>query len=168
MQRRDTIIYDGSDDEDWRRYTANVFSTKKITNKRNCLSNYFKFSAVEVASQLQNGEFCIASDANANRVLFKINDIDTLEDFKTWLSTHNVNVEYELETPIEIEFTEAQRVAKAQIDKLYSYKGTTYISSDNEVSPVFNVIYRKDPSLAEEQQNSKLEELEARIALLEG
>lgn len=53
-------------------------------------------------------------------------------------------VEYELETPIEISFTQAQATAKAQIDKLCSYKGTTYISSNNEPSPTFTIQYVKE------------------------
>lgn len=164
VQRRNTLILDGSDDENWAQYTTNVYSIPRITTKRDCLSNYYKFSNVDRASLLNDGEFCIANDANSNLVLFKNNNINSVEDFKTWLSTHNVKVEYELATPLEIEFTQAQVTAKAQIDKLYSYKGTTHITSEANL----NVIYRKDPSLAEEQQNNKLEELEARIVLLEG
>lgn len=64
-----------------------------------------------------------------------------LAKFKTWLATNNVIIETELIEPLEIPFTEAQRTAKAQIDKLYSYKGTTHISSTNEPSPIFEVQY---------------------------
>lgn len=75
-----------------------------------------------------------------------LTDAEKIALFKAYLAEQYANgtpvtLEYELETPIEIPFTEAQRTAKAQIDKLYSYKGTTHISSSNEPSPIFEVQY---------------------------
>ena len=57
------------------------------------------------------------------------------------------------------ELTEAQRTAKAEIDKLYSYKGTTHITSEADL----DVTYRKDL----ETMFDKMEELDARLSLLE-
>ena len=94
-----------------------------------------------------------------------ITDAEKVALFKAYLAEKYANgtpvtLEYELETPLKTEFTEAQRTAKAQIDKLYSYKGTTHITSNANL----DVTYRKDPNI----RDTRLDALEARVALLEG
>ena len=66
-------------------------------------------------------------------------DVATLEDFKTWLSTHNVTVEYELANSTTTPYTTEQQTAWEQIKALHSYKNVTYIDSSNEPSPIFTI-----------------------------
>lgn len=135
VQRRKTVIFDGSNDEGWY-LQNNTFRCPLANAKYNgkVLSNYFIDRNVD-----NTGDYIwIFLDGY---VLVKFPSISTVEEFTTWLSTHNLTVEYELVEPIETEFTEAQRTAKAEIDKLISYKGTTHISSTNEPSPIFEVQY---------------------------
>ena len=73
-------------------------------------------------------------------------------------------VEYELSTPLEIPFTEAQRTAKAQIDNLYSYKGTTHITSEANL----DVTYRKDQDLENKNLQAQIDELKTSILSLGG
>ena len=78
-----------------------------------------------------------------------LTDSEKIALFKAYLAQQYANgtpvtLEYELETPIETEFTQAQATAKAQIDSLHSYKGTTYISSENNPSPTFKIQYVKE------------------------
>ena len=68
----------------------------------------------------------------------------TVAELNTLLTDTNATLEYELATPIEIPFTEAQRTAKAQIDSLQTYKGITHISSTNDPSPLFTIQYVKE------------------------
>lgn len=60
--------------------------------------------------------------------------VSTLEEWKTWLSTHPLEVLYSLATPVEYDLTDEQ---VEQFKKLRSYYGTTYI--DNDAVPGCNV-----------------------------
>ena len=53
--------------------------------------------------------------------------------FKTWLSTHNLTVEYELETETIEPYTSAQQTAYNKLKEMQSYYDLTYVvgSSDN-------------------------------------
>jgi hypothetical protein len=68
-----------------------------------------------------------------------MNDIDNLEDFKTWLSTHNVEVQAKLATPLDLPCTEEQ------IDILenlpITYEGQTNVYSTDEVEPYLKIQY---------------------------
>ena len=176
VQRRNTVVFNGT--EAWIRNTnyqnilglylglGSYLQPKEINVK----CNVAKFNINAGANNQTIFNICKISNSFTNFII----DLDILKfpdvaSWKAYLAQQYANgtpvtLEYELATPIEIPFTEAQRTAKAQIDKLYSYKGTTHITSNANL----DVTYRKDPNLAEEQQNSKLEELEARLELLEG
>lgn len=141
VQRRKTVSFDGT--ETWtangsynNQYYRYISSLSDRKNNGAGLSNYFSVINNINSVGLYNG-------VGAN---FIVEGIETVSDWKAWLAEKYANgtpvtLEYELAEPIEIPFTEAQRQAKAQIDKLYSYKGTTYISSDNEPSPTFTIQY---------------------------
>lgn len=64
--------------------------------------------------------------------------------FKTWLSEHNVVVEYTLVEEDVIPYTAEQKQAYDSLKQLYTYKGTTHVFFEDEVSPKADVIYRKD------------------------
>ena len=69
----------------------------------------------------------------------------TASDFRTWLEANNITVEYELASHVLEEITDTTLINDLNnLANLYSYKGTTYISSSNEPSPVFDIEYRKD------------------------
>ena len=53
-------------------------------------------------------------------------------------------VEYELAEEETVPYTEEQREAYNKIKELYSYKGTTHITCENEVSCIFQTGYYKD------------------------
>ncbi len=68
---------------------------------------------------------------------------------KEWLSKQKENntplkIEYELAEEQIIPYTEAQRKVFNQLKELHTYKGTTHIFSEDEVSPVFEIEYSKD------------------------
>ena len=60
--------------------------------------------------------------------------MSTLEEWKTWLSTHPLEVLYSLATPVEYDLTDEQI---EQFKQLKSYYGTTYI--DNGAVPACNM-----------------------------
>jgi len=150
VQKRKTIVFDGT--ENWSLFfsTQGIF-TRSLSNvavnsatTKNVISNYFigtnrNYIRYNLATA-DNLISCFGAELTiANK------SITTAADFKAWVAEKYANgtpltIEYELAEPIETEFTEAQRTAKAQIDKLYSYKGTTYITSNANL----DVTYRKD------------------------
>lgn len=150
VQKRKTLVFDGT--ENWNLFfsTEGIFTRSlsdiavdKISSV-NAKSNYFIGSSRNYIrnnlSTVDNRISCYGAELTiANK------SITTAADFKAWVAEKYANgtpltVEYELAEPIETEFTEAQRTAKAQIDKLYSYKGTTHITSNANL----DVTYRKD------------------------
>lgn len=135
------VIFNGT--ESWEIYTDNVFSYEKITNIRNCLSDYYVFNSTERIGRLLDGQFGIANSANGNRICFKNQNCSTITDFKTWLSTHNTIVYYPLETSTYIHISqEDYPILKAQLENLYnnakSYNGQTNITQTNDDLP-FNI-----------------------------
>lgn len=61
--------------------------------------------------------------------------------FKTWLSTHNTEVLYQLAEEIIEPFTEEQQAEYDKIKELYTFDGTTNISSDDVVPPYLQIQY---------------------------
>ena len=53
-----------------------------------------------------------------------------------------ITIEYELAEPETVTYTEEQKVAKAEIDKLKTYKGVTHITTDSKA--ILDVSYKKD------------------------
>lgn len=53
-----------------------------------------------------------------------------------------IEIEYELAEPETVAYTETQKTAKAEIDKLKTYKGVTYITTDSKA--ILDVSYKKD------------------------
>lgn len=104
------------------------------------LSNYFKAIS-------PNGSFLgrtgISSDHINNNFLYVTNvdeEFDTLEKFKTWLSTHNTIVEYDLVTEEITPYTTEQQQAYNEIKQAISYEEQTNISgSSDESNPLFSV-----------------------------
>lgn len=169
VQKRKTITLTGN--ETWvggvynnvyRYYTTiNDISNISSSELSNAICSHFYKDANVLQEGIKIGMFCQRRDT---KNVFFATDKTTIEEFKAYLAEQYakgtpVTLEYELETPLEISFTQAQATAKAQIDKLYSYKGTTHITSE----ATLDVTYRKDL----ETMFDKMEELDARLSLLE-
>ena len=67
--------------------------------------------------------------------------VNSVETFKTWLSTHNTEVIYQLAEPIYLECTEEQITA---LEKARTYKPVTHISSADVVPAYLEVTYVRD------------------------
>lgn len=141
------IVLDGSDDEGWVLSSTNTsghyrFRTNVFVNVisvidssiADIISNYFvKISAN--ATFTKNNGIALANDKR-----FYIYNDDfkeyTIEQFKTWLSTHNTIVDYPLETPT---YTLLNDTLQSQLEYIYNqmlaYKGQTNISQINNDLP---------------------------------
>lgn len=127
------VVLDGS--ESWYQWGTDTFYITKLSSVRTGLSNYFKYnSTVTGASQLSNGEFFIHDSANNNAVIFRNSSYTTVADFKTWLTTHNTEVYYVLDTPTYEEITDSTLISQLEAIKL-SYNGQTNISQENNDKP---------------------------------
>ena len=104
------ILLDGS--ENWSMLDSAIPFRLSITdillpssnnNVPSIFSNYYKSMAWNSLS----GNYCLSLNSSEKKLRIRNNDITTLADFKTWLSTHNTDVYYALETPqlIDLNYT---------------------------------------------------------------
>ena len=113
---------------------------------------------------LDDNGFCFSGTAGITVASFtvRINKAiaTDLAAFKSWLSTHNIILYYELKTAIEEQITDTTLISQLEeISKTLSYQGQTNITS-NTIA-LFNV---------EAYQSTKLilENLDSRLTLVEG
>ena len=95
------------------------------------ISNYFVYSPY-----VEKNKFGIYNNGKNLRFCLDIQQYATIDDFKSWLSTHNTEVYYALATPYEVDL--------GIVDTLLSYDKITNIFSDSDLLPVINVKYYKD------------------------
>ena len=81
----------------------------------------------------EEGLYCTTSGM---RIRIKKTTANSLNDFKSWLSTHNTEVYYPLAEPYEVDL--------GIVDTLLSYDNITNVFSDSDLYPVINVKYYKD------------------------
>lgn len=82
-------------------------------------------------------------NSTAGKISIKNKDITTLSEFKTWLSTHNTEVIYELAEEVIEPLTQNQANTMLDIIHTGSYEGTTNIYTDEEIKPTIGVEYYK-------------------------
>lgn len=149
---RGQVVFDGSDDENWQiEGTNNFYSNIVIQNSKSSslvLCNYQK----SINKGLGESENCFIS--NSKKFNFQSDTINhTVADFKNWLSTHNLIVEYELAEEEVVPYTAEQQTAWNKIKALMTYKNITNITSDAYAK----IIYMRDNGLDvyETKQNAE-------------
>lgn len=139
-----SVVLDGS--ENWYKTNDTVISGFNLTNTiqvssygRNGigLSNFFKYS---YANSVGNMYY-----SNTTTITLCMENTYTLETFKTWLSTHNTQVDYELATPVTEELGE--------IEMLKTLKGYNDILTTDELLPIINLTYVRDTIIADYVEN---------------
>lgn len=134
IKRTGRIEFDGSSDENWILNSATAERTSFYINvvgadggsTQECLCNRAIYGASNDVNIcfFTSGRFYINADPS----------ISNLELWRQYLPTHELDVIYQLETPIEYDLTNEQ---VEQFKKLKSYYGTTYI--DNDAVPACNM-----------------------------
>ena len=160
IQNRKKIVLDGS--ENWVfgnkrtktiNFLLNDFSGYANTgsNSANAICTHFK--GKENGADIDEACFWF-NGTGGFRIRIEIDelaDVSTnekcVESFKSYLAQQYstgtpVELEYELAEPETAAYTEAQKTAKAEIDKLKTYKGVTYITTDSRA--ILDVSYKKD------------------------
>lgn len=119
--------------------------TSSTSDKSMILSNMYKVYTQDDLFNLKYPANGIACRANKNEIIIRDDNITTLSDLITNLSTNKPYVDYILETPLDIECTEEQNTILDKIEKeAKTYKNVTHIYSTDEISPVIDVTYKKD------------------------
>lgn len=110
-----------------------------VKNLGNGISNRYVYNKL---SWQGNYTFSINS---TGIVAISDNTYSSVADFKTWLSTNNVQVDYELATPITEEYGE--------IEMLKTLKGYNNISTTDKLLPIINLTYVRDTIIADYVEN---------------
>lgn len=128
---RKQVTFDGSVDEAWGIPDATntfyiVIYDKNKSKPNTILSNRFIRVAYNTSfKNMKNGQ--IKEDGkNLQLIYIKIDGINNVSELRTWLSTHNLVVEYELATPTTEEF---------KVPTIPSYEPYTEISTNSVVDP---------------------------------
>ena len=143
VQRVRKVILDGSKSEGWWLYPVSprknyITVTRRFegtkTSQKTSICNMFINKGAPVWDT--GGLWVYAEHPTIPNKYFNIpkTTMSTLEEWKTWLSTHPLEVLYSLATPVEYDLTDEQI---EQFKKLKSYYGTTYI--DNDAVPACNM-----------------------------
>lgn len=134
------VVLTGADDEHWSisTYAPNqdntiYFNSNKYDNlfsNRNVLSNYFTY-VQKLWDTDKEGIYYDTSNASSIRIRINKTIASTVAEFKTWLSTHNVEIQGELKNPETIELD--------TVTPLKSYIGQNNISNNADAD--MNVTY---------------------------
>lgn len=154
-RRIEYLVFDGSDDEGWELWSGGTntigFKISNIANLKNIqssstenivLSNYFKKKTNQDRLTGDDEEGFATAVGN---LYFKINrtTVNSLAEWKIWLSTHPTEIIYELATEVIEPLTQNQATTMLDIIKTGSYEGTTNIYTDEDVKPTMKVDYYK-------------------------
>ena len=143
IQRVRKVILNGSESERWYPYT--------VSESKNFVTLFREFEGAKTGQETSicnmfinkrgepwetGGIWVYADHFTLPNKYFNVpkTTLNTLEEWKTWLSTHPLEVLYSLATPVEYDLTNEQ---VEQFKKLKSYYGTTYI--DNDAVPACNM-----------------------------
>ena len=147
-QRKATKVLDGTENytmsavDNLNRFALYLINSVSSNTRISVISSHFRYASSG------NAEGIIFLN-HQNIYMYPETDITTVAEFKEFLAQQYANgtpvtLEYELAEPIIVPYTEAQQQVYDEIKALYSYKGTTYILSDNEPSPIFKIQYVKE------------------------
>ena len=95
------------------------------------ISNYFMYS-----SHVEKNKFGIYNNGKNIRFCLDIQKFATIDDFKSWLSTHNIEAYYLLATSYEVDL--------GIVDTLLTFDEITNIFIDSDLYPVINVKYYRN------------------------
>ena len=118
-------------------YRTSINDLKIITStneKANIRSNYFTVASANGLFALTVPNYGISARVNQSEIIIRNDDTTTVNDFKTWLSTHNTIVWYQKSQYTDIPITDTTLIS--QLNNIYnnahSYNGVTNITTTYE------------------------------------
>ena len=162
IRARKQVVFDGSSDESWIRSAIQDQSRYRFLisipdsaslwlNKTEQFCNRFP-----VGDTWSSGikDDCFSVDGN-KKISIYIDSLknSSLEDFKSWLQEHHLEVEYKLATPTTEEF---------KVPTIPSYYPFTNVSTDNDLETEiqYEILANSDNSLYQEELEKRIEALE--------
>ena len=159
------VVLDGSEDEDWNidssatniiQFSTPIDNAYHInSNYITAISNYFRGVGFQ-NSWLEDNVITISYN---ERLRIMTSLYATVEEFRTWLSTHNTIVYYELETPQTID------IGKVQMP--LTYYPITNVFTDCPLLPTIEVAYYRDFKTTIEAMQKDIASNTSRIETLE-
>ena len=132
-----SVVLNGS--EEWGTFNTKCYYTNYSgVVYSSMFSNYF-VRVVNVWDTSKNGIETLTYNGSP-KLFIQMTSITNINEFKTWLSTNNVQVDYELATPITEELGE--------IEMLKTLKGYNNISTTDDLLPIINLTYVRDTQIA--------------------
>ena len=133
------VVLDGSEDywaleatkEITQVFKATNSVEDKLTTNNNCYCNYFINQAGDTEK--------IAFSLSSMYLALNKTTASTLEELKTWLSTHNTIVYYILATPTTTEITDTELIN--QLESIELIEGINNISSNGNLPIIMNLHY---------------------------
>ena len=166
-------VFDGS--EDWKKYgsskrfylqnLSDIIAPSSNTEIAKIICNSFTVYSSSDTSSNTNIDGISVDTAGVLMIrLAEYND-KTLDEFKTWLSTHNVGLYYVRLTPQLIEITDETLISELdELLKLRTYYGQTNITVEAEdAKPFMTLNYKKSNRVL----RSEIDTIKARLDLLE-
>ena len=139
-----SVVLNGS--ETWSTYNNQFYTLRKDklsanlnipAYSTNLMCDYFKAVNHSVTTTSIGTIY-----SGTNNLNFNFDDgADGVDNFKTWLSTHNMQLDYELETPVTEEYGE--------VDYPITYKNITNIATTDNVEPNMNITYVREGSMTD-------------------
>lgn len=140
-----SVVLDGS--ENWFSYATSTSTNKgyvyylgiegSISGLNKSMCSHFK----KLAYAWDVGNIGDFSDHPTLKYKYFVTDKPTVGEWKTWLSTHNTQVDYELAEP----YTE--KIGEVEIPS--TFKGVNNITTTDELEPVMNIEYVRDTILSD-------------------
>jgi len=138
------VIFNGS--EDWKMsYGTGLFHMNEITNqsqeKTLAISDKYLFSKItsSIYNSLPNHYFC--KQPNYNSIFFKHNEFSTINEFKEWLTSNNVEVNYIMNSSTT---EEVGTLSTEDLAKLRTFLGINNIYIDDSRNPIIDLTYALD------------------------
>lgn len=129
------VILDGSDDENWGVYSENndyfFYSSNVLKTTDQYVDGFCSHFINSKTYPQKAGYFAFRNKGNT--VYFRMSGINTIVDWRTWLSTHNTEVQYELAEPKTIDLGE--------IDMPATFEGVNNITIDSDLNPNIKINY---------------------------
>lgn len=164
---RKQVTFDGSSDETWGDATAINGYVRAYIDISDCIQitsstllkitcNRFEANGtVEEWSNPNRNAICNVNSVINGRIAILFDGVSSFEEWKTWLSTHPLTIEYELETPT---------TEQLKIPTIPSYFPYTEVSTDNtlETDMTWKVLADCDNSLVQEALEQRILALETK------
>ena len=136
------VVLDGTEDGWSNQFGTNLFNNATVGSNMQfavgqSLSNYYKYNSVQsgIDANTSNGDFVLQLSGVTRNMFLKNTSYSNVNDFKSWLSSHNTIIYYPLATPTYTLLNDTLQTELDNLKKALSYKEQTNLSQVNNDLP---------------------------------